>query len=76
MYVQPLNSSVVSRVKTVKASVIHLLIGQDSTMWDVVTVSPQAHNSDDDRHQFFRQAARCTTTLACSELVQCAPLCA
>jgi len=27
-------------------------------MWDVVTASPQAHNSDDDRHQFFRQDAQ------------------
>jgi len=27
-------------------------------MWDTVSVSPQVHNSDDDRHSFFRQDAQ------------------
>jgi len=35
-----------------------LLMGQDSTMWYIVSVLLQAHKSDDDRPQFFRQDAQ------------------
>jgi len=60
MCVQPLNSSFISTVKTEDATV-QFVKGtglSDSTMWDIISVSPQAQNSDDDRPHFFRQNAQ------------------
>jgi len=57
MCVQTLNSSFISREKTgIPPS--SLLIGQDSTMWGIVSVSPHTHNSDDDRPHWATSSDR------------------
>jgi len=54
---QPGNSSVISRV-TFRPP-FSFVKGQDSTMWDIVWVSPQEHRSVSVRRHVFLQAPQC-----------------
>jgi len=42
-----------------RQTTVQLVRGQDSTMWDIVWVSPQGHRSESVRRQVFLQAPQC-----------------